>query len=141
MAQMKKQDKTPEKELSKTEITNLSDAEVKILVIRMLRELTEYSKSIGEETKATLSEIKKNPQGTNSEGKEAGVQINNLGHKEEINYQLEQSEKTRVQKNEERIRRLWAISKRAKKGLERSIPSDEKQGPTTRITLHSIASI
>ena len=141
MAQMKKQDKTPEKELSKTEITNLSDAEVKILVIRMLRELTEYSKSTKKDMQATWSEIKKNPQGTNSEGKEAGVQINNLGHKEEINYQLEQSEKTRVQKNEERIRRLWALSKRAKKGLERSIPSDEKQGPTTRITLHSKASI
>ena len=34
--------------------------------------------------KATLSEIKKNPQGTNSEGKEARVQINDLEHKEEI---------------------------------------------------------
>ena len=41
--------------------------------------------------KATLSEIKKNPQGTNSEGKEAGVQINNLEHKKEINIQLEQN--------------------------------------------------
>ena len=36
-----------------------------------------YGKSIREETKATLSEIKKNPQGTNSERKEARVQINN----------------------------------------------------------------
>ena len=53
MAQMKKQDKTPEKELSKTEITNLSDAEVKILVIRMLRELTEYSKSTKKDMQAT----------------------------------------------------------------------------------------
>ena len=52
-----------------------SDAEFKILVIRMLRELTEYSNNIKEEMKATLSEIKKNPQGTNSEGKEARVQI------------------------------------------------------------------
>ena len=34
--------------------------------------------------KATLSEIKKNPQGTNSEGKEARIQINDL-EKEEIN--------------------------------------------------------
>ena len=42
----------------------------------MLRELTEYGKSIREEVKATLSEIKKNPQGTNSEGKEARIQIN-----------------------------------------------------------------
>ena len=35
--------------------------------------------------KTTPSEIKKNPQGTNSEGKEDGVQINDLEHKEEVN--------------------------------------------------------
>ena len=64
----------------------------------MLRELTEYSKSIREEMKATLSEINKNPQGTNSEGKEAGVQINDLEQKEEINSQLEQNEHTGIQK-------------------------------------------
>ena len=47
----------------------------------MLRELTEYSNNIKEDMKATLSEIKKNPQGTNSEGEEARIQINNLEHK------------------------------------------------------------
>ena len=65
------------------EITNLTDAEVKTWVIRMLRDLIEYSKPIREEMKATLSEIKKNPQGTNSEGKEARVQINDLDYKED----------------------------------------------------------
>ena len=44
MAQMKEQIKTPEKQLSKIEIANLSDAEFKTLVVRILRELTEYSK-------------------------------------------------------------------------------------------------
>ena len=58
------------------EISNLSDAEFKTLVIRRLRKLVENSKSIKEEMKATLSEIKKNLQGNNSEGKEARVQIN-----------------------------------------------------------------
>ena len=58
------------------EISNLSDAEFKTLVIRRLRKLVENSKSIREEMKATLSEIKKNLQGNNSEGKEARVQIN-----------------------------------------------------------------
>ena len=53
------------------EIANLSDAEFKTLVIRMLREMTEYSKSKREEMKVTLSEIKKNIQGTKSKGKEA----------------------------------------------------------------------
>ena len=42
MAQMKGQNKTPEK-LNKAEITNLSDAEFKTLVIRILKEITEYT--------------------------------------------------------------------------------------------------
>ena len=46
MAQMKEQNKTPEKELKKMKKTNLSDVEFKTLVIRMLKELTEYSNSI-----------------------------------------------------------------------------------------------
>ena len=49
MAQMKEQNKTPEKELNETEISNLSDAEFKTLAIRMLKELTEY----GNNTKKT----------------------------------------------------------------------------------------
>ena len=40
MAQMKEQKKTSEKELTKKEIVNLSDAEFKTLVIRMLTELS-----------------------------------------------------------------------------------------------------
>ena len=39
MAKMKKHIKTPEKELNKMEMSNLSDAELKTLVIRMLKEL------------------------------------------------------------------------------------------------------
>ena len=46
--------------------------------------------------KVTVSEIKKNPQGTNSGGDEAEIQINNLEHKEEISIQLEQKEETRI---------------------------------------------
>ena len=41
MAQMKEQIKTPEKQLNKREISNLSDAEFKTLVIRMLKEISE----------------------------------------------------------------------------------------------------
>ena len=90
MAQMKEQNKTPEKELNETEIINLSDAEFKTLVIRMLREITEYGKNLREEMKATVSEIKKNPQGINSEGKEARIQINDLEIEEEISIEPEQ---------------------------------------------------
>ena len=86
MAHLKEQNKTPEKELNKTEISNLSDAEFRTLVIRMLRELTEYSNSIKkaqEEMKITLSEIKKNLQGTSNRGDDTDIQNNDLEHKED----------------------------------------------------------
>ena len=54
-----------------------------------------------------LSEIKENVQGTNSDGKETGTQINYLEQKKEINIQLGQNKETRIQKNEERLRKLW----------------------------------
>ena len=41
MAQIKTQNKTPEKELNKMEIANLSDAEFRTLAIRMIKELIE----------------------------------------------------------------------------------------------------
>ena len=99
MAQVKKKIKTPEKELSDEEIANVSDVEFKTLVIRMLTEVIELGHIMKEEMKATQSEIKENTQGTSSEGKETGTQINNLEQKEEINTQLEQNEETRIQKN------------------------------------------
>ena len=43
---MKEQIKTPKKELTEMEISNLSDAECKILVIRMSKELSEDLSSI-----------------------------------------------------------------------------------------------
>ena len=46
MAQMKEQIKTPEKELNKVEINNLSEAEFKTPVIRVLKELSEDLNSI-----------------------------------------------------------------------------------------------
>ena len=45
------------------------------------------------------SEIKKNTQGTNSEGKETMTQIKDLEQKEEINIQPEQIEEIRIEKN------------------------------------------
>ena len=46
MALMKENNKTPEKELNKMEISNLTDAEFKTLVVRILKELTGYCNSI-----------------------------------------------------------------------------------------------
>ena len=56
--------------------------------------------------KAMESEIKKNIQGTNCEGKETGTQINGVDQKEERNIQPEKNEETRIRKNEERLRNL-----------------------------------
>ena len=78
MAQMKEQIKIPENELSDKDIDNLSDAEFKTLVIRMLTEIIRLSLKIKEEMKTTQGEIKKNAQGTNSEGKETRTQINDF---------------------------------------------------------------
>ena len=83
-----KQNKTKQK-LSDKEIANLSDAQFKTLVIRMLTELVEYGCKLEEKVKAMKSEIKENIQGTNSDGKETGTQINDLDYKEEINIQPE----------------------------------------------------
>ena len=97
---MKEQIKTPKTELRNQEMANLSDAEFKTLVIRKLTEMVEYGRKIEEKVKAMQSEIKKNIQGTNSEGKETGTQTNDLEQKEEKHTQPEQNEETRIQKNE-----------------------------------------
>ena len=80
MAQMKEQIKAPERiqPESDEEIANLSDAQFKTLIIRMLIEMVEYGCKIEEKVKAMKSEIK----GINSEGKETGTQINSLQQKE-----------------------------------------------------------
>ena len=87
MDQMKGQIKTPEKELNEMKINNLSDAEFKTLVIRMLKELGEHLNSIKRtqsEMKDTLIEIKDNLQGNNSRVDETENQIN-MEHKEAKN--------------------------------------------------------
>ena len=62
----------------------------------MLTEMVEYGNKTGGKVKVIQSEIKKNIQRTNSEGKETGTHINGLDQKEEINIQLENNEKTRI---------------------------------------------
>ena len=60
-----------------------------------------------------LRETKENVQGTNSEAKETGTQLNDVDQKEERNIQPEKNEETRIQKNEERLRNLQDILKRS----------------------------
>ena len=61
--------------------------------------------------KAMLRKTKENVQGTNSEAKETGTQINGVDQKEERNIQPEENKETRIQKNEERLRNLQDILK------------------------------
>ena len=60
-----------------------------------------------------LRETKEIVQGTNSDGKETGTQINGVDQKEERNIQPEKNEETSIQNNEERLRNLQDILKRS----------------------------
>ena len=83
---MKEQIKAPEKiQLSDKETANLSDAEFKTLVIRMLTKMVEYGRKIEEKMKAMKSDIKENVHETNNDRKETRTQINGLEQKEERN--------------------------------------------------------
>ena len=59
-----------------------------------------------EKMKPMLRETKENVQGTNSDEKETGTQINGMDQKEETSIQPEKNEETRTWKNEERLRNL-----------------------------------
>ena len=112
MAQVKEKTRATEKiQVSIDEIANITDAEFKTLVMRMLTEMVEYGCKIEEEMKAMKSEIKENVQGTNSDGKEIVTQINSVDQKEERNMKPELNEETRIQKNEEGLRNLQDIFK------------------------------
>ena len=83
------------------EISNLSDAEFKTVVIRMLKELREGlsgMEKVQAEMKDTLFEIKNNLnlQGNNGRVDKAENQINDMKHKEAKINQLEQEEKKRI---------------------------------------------
>ena len=60
--------------------------------------MVEFGHKLDEKMKAVLRETKENVQGTNSDGKETGTQINGVDQKEEINIHPSQKEETRIQK-------------------------------------------
>ena len=124
---MKEQIKAPEIiQLSSKQIANLSAAQFKTLVIRKLTELVEYGRKLDEKLKAMLSEMKRNVQGVNSDGKETRSQINGFNQKEERNIQPEQNEETRIQNNEESLRNLQDNFKYSNIQII-GVPGEEKQ--------------
>ena len=85
MAQMKEENKSPEKELNKMKTSKLLDAEFKTLVIRLCKELSENLSSIKKiqsEMRDTLIIIKTNLQGNNSRVDEVKNQISDLEYTE-----------------------------------------------------------
>ena len=99
MAQMTEHFKAPEKiQLSNEEIADLSDAQFKTLVIKTLTELVESVRKPDEKLKPMLRETKENVQGTNSDGKETGTQINGVDQEEERNIQPEKNEETKMRR-------------------------------------------
>ena len=60
--------------------------------------MVDYSRKIEEKVKTMQSEIKQNIQGTNSDRKETGIQINCLDQKEEMNIQQNRMKKQEVKK-------------------------------------------
>ena len=104
VAQVKEQIITPEKKLKEIEISNLSDAGFKALVIRMLKELSEDLNSIKElhsEMKDTLK-WRTIYRETTVERKTEN-QINDLEHKEEKTTNQNNKQKKRIQNNEDSI--------------------------------------
>ena len=74
MAQMTEHFKAPEIiQLRSEQRANLSGAQFKTLIIRMLTELVEFGRKLDEKMKAMLRETKENVQGTNSDVKETGT--------------------------------------------------------------------
>ena len=98
MAQMEEQIKVPKTELSNKEIANLSDAQFKTLVIRMLREMVEYDHKIEEKVKAMKSKIEENVQGTNNDGKETRTQINGLEQRKKETFNQNRMKKQEFKK-------------------------------------------
>ena len=89
--------------------------------------MLEFGHTSDEKMKAMLRETKENVQGTNSDAKETGTQINGVDQKEERNIQPEKTEETRIQKNEERLRNLQDILKRSNIRIIRVPEGEEEQ--------------
>ena len=93
----------------------------------MLTELVEFVRKVDEKMKPMPRETKENVQGTNSDEKETGTQINGVDQKKERNIQLEQNEETRIRKNEERLRNLQDILKHSSTQISGAPEGEEEE--------------
>ena len=98
----------------------------KTLVIKTLTELVEFVWKLDEKMKPMLRETQENLQGTNSDGKETGTQINAVDQKEERTSNQKRMKKQEFKKNEERLRNLQDIFKHSNIGIIRE-PEGQEQ--------------
>ena len=124
--QVREQDKTPEKELSETEMSNLPDREFKLRVLRMLtdlgRRIDELSENVNKEMedikknqsemKNTILEMKNSLEGLKSRVEDTEERICELEERLEEITQGEQVKEKRIKKSEDSLRDLWNNMKR-----------------------------
>ena len=136
MAQMKEQNKTPEKELNKMETSNPPDAEFKALVIRMLNKLSDIFNNIKKdqsEMKNTLTEMKNDLQRINSRVDEAKNPISDLEYKEAKSTQSEQQKEKRIQENKDSGRSPWDNFKNTEIPIKGRPEGEEKEKKTENL--------
>ena len=130
MYQMKKQDKTPEKQLNEVEIGNLPEKEFRIMIVKMIQDLGKrmeaniekmqemFNKDLEElknkqtEMNNTLTEMKNTLEGIHSIMTEADEQISDLEDRMVDFIAVEENKEKRMKRNEDSLRYLWDNIKR-----------------------------
>ena len=124
MFQMKEQDKTPEEELSDMEIGNLPTKELRVMIIKMIKELRrrmdaqseklevfnkelENIKNNKTELTNTITEMKNALEGINSRLNEADEWISELEYRVVEISTTKQKEEKKMKRNEDSLRDLW----------------------------------
>ena len=121
MAQMKGQDKTPEKQLNEVEIGNLPEKEFIIMIVKMIQDLRKtmkmqemFTKDL-QELKNKQMEMNNTREGINSRITKAEEWINDLGGRMVEITTSKQNIKNRLKKkNEDNLRDLWDKTKHMK---------------------------
>ena len=125
MYQMKKQEKTPEKQLTEVEIGNLPEKEFRIMIVKMIQDLGKtmeakiekmqemFNKDLEElknkqtEMNNTITEMKTTLEGINSRITEAEERISDLEDRMVEFTAAAQNKEKRMKRNEDSLRDLW----------------------------------
>ena len=145
---MKKQDKTPEKQLNEMEIGNLPEKEFTIMIVKMIQDLGKrmeakikkmqemFNKDLEElqskqtEMNDTITEMKNTLEGINSRITEAEERISDLEDRMVEFTAVELNKEKRMKRNEDGLRDLWDNIKRKNICIIRVPEGEEREkGP------------